>query len=427
MKVEPTSPLRLAASQASPGVHKTPDGPPKDAPAKDPDPATSADDENYDIGRDLSLFARVLRPVEGGRIVVILSIAWTLITVVSMFGQVRFNKWYGQFFDAINSKNLDAFIGTLWIFLPLVFGMLALTVGQRFLQERLKFRIREWISRDLLTAWLKPMRMYQMSFLGEAGHNPDQRIQEDTRLIGDSTADLCCGVISSTLQFIAFIGVLWSLSTTLTFPIGDHVLSIPRYMVWCALAYAVIGSGLTWLVGSPLIRLNGERYAREAELRFALVRANESAESIALHGGEKDEHKHLDGALVSVVDVMRRISTSLAQLTWITSGTGWLPMVVAAPIYFKGDLTLGNLMMVTGAFGSVQGSLRWFVDNFSRLADWRAAIHRVDLVPRGCRFVALGLRHDQDAAPGRHDLHASAALFAAGHVALCVVIPRGND
>jgi len=133
-------------------------------------------------------------------------------------------------------------------------------------------------------------------------------------------------------------------------------------------------SGLTWLVGRPLIALNGERYAREAEFRFALVRVNESGESIALHGGEKDERRYLEAALASVVDTMRRISTSLAQLTWITSGTGWLslvvPILVAAPAYFGGHLTLGGLIMVAGAFTQVQGAMRWFVDNFSRLADW---------------------------------------------------------
>ena len=138
---------------------------------------------------------------------------------------------------------------------------------------------------------------------------------------------------------------------------------------------------LTWLVGRPLIALNGERYAREAEFRFALVRVNESGESIALHGGEKDEYRHLEAALAAVVDTMRRISSSLAQLTWITSGTGWLslvvPILVAAPAYFGGALTLGGLIMVAGAFAQVQGAMRWFVDNFSRLADWRAAIHRV--------------------------------------------------
>src|SRR5674476_1213457 len=140
-------------------------------------------------------------------------------------------------------------------------------------------------------------------------------------------------------------------------------------------------SGLTWPVGRPLIALNGERYAREAEFRFALVRVNESGESIALHGGEKDEQRHLEAALAAVVDTMRRISTSLAHLTWITSGTGWLsvvvPILVAAPAYFSGRLTLGGLIMVAGAFSQVQAAMRWFVDNFSRLADWRAAVHRV--------------------------------------------------
>ena len=183
------------------------------------------------------------------------------------------------------------------------------------------------------------------------------------------------------MQIVAFVGVLWTLSAQVTFQVAGYDIAIPGYMVWCALAYAAVGSVLTWLVGRPLIALNGERYAREAEFRFALVRVNESGESIALHGGEKDEQRHLEAALAAVVDTMRRISTSLAQLTWITSGTGWLsfvvPILVAAPAYFGGALTLGGLIMVAGAFSQVQGAMRWFVDNFSRLADWRAAIHRV--------------------------------------------------
>ena len=97
--------------------------------------------------------------------------------------------------------------------------------------------------------------------------------------------------------------------------------------------------------------------------------------------GRSDEHRHLDISLMAVIDTMRRISTSLARLTWITAGTGWLslvvPILVAAPAYFGGNLSLGGLIMVAGAFSQVQWAMRWFVDNFSRLADWRAAVHRV--------------------------------------------------
>ncbi|WP_291863420.1 ABC transporter ATP-binding protein/permease [Bradyrhizobium sp.] len=334
---------------------------------------------DFNLARDLKLFARVR--AEGGRRVVVIFAVSTVVTIANMFGQVELNEWNGQFFDAVGRKDLSGFVHHLWTFLVIIAVLLALTVAQTFLQERLKFRLREWITRHLLVEWLKPLRVYQLGFAGQYGHNPDQRIQEDTRLLGDYSADLGCGMVYSLLQIAAFVGVLWALSAQVTFQVAGHDIAIPGYMVWCALGYALIGSGLTWLVGRPLIALNGERYAREAEFRFALVRVNESGESIALHGGERDEQRHLEAALAAVVDTMRRISSSLAHLTWITSGTGWLslvvPILVAAPAYFGGSLTLGGLIMVAGAFSQVQGAMRWFVDNFSRLADWRAAVHRV--------------------------------------------------
>src|SRR5450759_4419725 len=339
----------------------------------------AAPTQDFNLARDLALFARVR--ADGGRRVVAIFVASSAVTIANMFGQVRLNEWNGQFFDAVGRKDLSGFVHDLWTFLVIIAALLALTVANTFLQERLKFRLREWITRHLLVEWLKPLRVYQLSFAGQYGHNPDQRIQEDTRLLGDYTADLGCGIVYSLLQIVAFVGVLWALSAQVTFQVAGYDIAIPGYMVWCALAYASIGSGLTWLVGRPLIALNGERYAREAEFRFALVRVNESGESIALHGGEMDEQRHLEAGLAAVVDTMRRISSSLAHLTWIISGTGWLstvvPILVAAPAYFGGSLTLGGLIMVSGAFSQVQWAMRWFVDNFSRLADWRAAVHRV--------------------------------------------------
>jgi putative ATP-binding cassette transporter len=127
--------------------------------------------------------------------------------------------------------------------------------------------------------------------------------------------------------------------------------------------------------------LNADRYAREAELRFALVRVSESAESIALFGGEEDERRQLMGNLDRVITSMRRLSGALSRLTWITSGYGWIaivvPIIVASPGYFSGGLTLGGMMMVVGAFSQVQASLRWFVDQFPAIADWCATLHRV--------------------------------------------------
>ena len=39
-------------------------------------------------------------------------------------------------------------------------------------------------------------------------------------------------------------------------------------------------------------------------------------------------------------------------------------------------------MVVVGAFNQVNQSLRWFVDNFAVLAEWRASLFRVTKFPR---------------------------------------------
>ena len=152
-------------------------------------------------------------------------------------------------------------------------------------------------------------------------------------------------------------------------------------MVWAGIMYAGSASLLSYWVGRNLIGRNAERYAREADLRFSLVRVNEHIDGIALAGGEADEARRLELDLPAVLAAMRRLVTGLTNLTWVTAGYGWFtlvaPIFVAAPLYFAGDLTFGGLMMAAAAFNQVQSSLRWFVDNFSTIADWRATLLRV--------------------------------------------------
>jgi vitamin B12/bleomycin/antimicrobial peptide transport system ATP-binding/permease protein len=131
----------------------------------------------------------------------------------------------------------------------------------------------------------------------------------------------------------------------------------------------------------PLIALNAARYAREADLRFALVRVNERTESIALYGGETDEKEYLNREFDQVLSMMRRLVSGITALTWVTAGYGWFaivaPFIAASPGYFAGDMSIGGLMVAVGAFNQVQQALRWFVDNFSTIADWRATLLRV--------------------------------------------------
>lgn len=301
----------------------------------------------------------------------------------NMVGQVRLNQWQGSFFDVLGKRDIAGVGGQLVTFLAIVSILLALVVGQTWMQEMLKVRLREWLTHQLLDDWLVAGRAYRLGLAGEIGVNPDQRIEQDTRRLTELTASLGVGLFQATLLLLSFITVLWGLSAHVVFTFHGHHFTIPGYMVWCAVLYALIGSLLTWRVGLPLIGLNAELYAREANLRFALVRVSESAESIALFGGEQDERRQLSANLDQVITTMRQLSGSLSRLTWITSGYGWIaivvPVIVALPGYFSDGLSLGGLMMVVGAFNQVQGSLRWFVDQFPAIADWRATLRRVSV------------------------------------------------
>jgi putative ATP-binding cassette transporter len=305
------------------------------------------------------------------------------VVCANAIGQLLLNKWQGTFWDAVGQRDIGVFLQQLLVFAAIVAGLLVFGVAQTWLQEVVKTRLREALTRDLLGEWLQPKRAYRLHMAGEIGVNPDQRIQEDTRHLCELTADLGIGLLQASLLLISFISVLWLLSDQVVFVMNGNSFTIPGYMVWCALIYAATGSWLTWTVGRPLIRLHAERYAREADLRFALVRANESAEGIALYGGESDERRLLNASLDRVLGVMFRVARGLARLQWITAGYGWValvvPVVVASPGYFAGTLSLGGLMMVVGAFIQVQQALRWYVDQFSRIAEWRATLLRVTI------------------------------------------------
>jgi vitamin B12/bleomycin/antimicrobial peptide transport system ATP-binding/permease protein len=90
----------------------------------------------------------------------------------------------------------------------------------------------------------------------------------------DLSTDLGIGLLQSTLLLGSFITVLWTVSVSVTFSVAGWNFGLPGYMVWFALIYAGIASFGSWRVGRPLIGLNAERYAREADLRFGLVRVD---------------------------------------------------------------------------------------------------------------------------------------------------------
>ena len=313
----------------------------------------------------------------------LLGLAGALILVVgaTAYMQIRLNSWNRPFYNALTNKDMSGFLTQLGVFGVIAGILLVLNVAQMWLNQSSKVVLRQGLVNDLLDQWLTPKRAFRLSNSGPLGVNPDQRLQADAQHLTDLSTDLGIGLLQSSLLLLTFVGVLWALSRGQFLPFAGREFSPPGYLVWCALVYAGAASFVSWWVGRPLINLNAEHYAREADFRFALVRINEHIDGITLYGGEADERDGLNGIFGGVLDISWRIVNAVTRLTWVTAGYGWFtiiaPILVAAPAYFQSKMSFGELMVIVGAFNQVQNALRWFVDNFSNLADWRATLLRV--------------------------------------------------
>lgn len=303
------------------------------------------------------------------------------VILATSFGQILLNRWNQPFYDAIQRRDLQGFLHQLIVFAMIAGGLLLLNIAQQWLNQRLRLRLRETLTLDLIDQWMRPNRAFRLTHAGVIGVNPDQRMQQDAGHLSDLTTDLGVGLLQACILLASFVGVLWTLSSGFAFHIGDRTIAIPGYMVWAAFLYAGLASLISWLVGRPLIQLNSDRYAREAELRHSMVRVNEHIDAIALARGEQDEKRRLETDLGAVLTAMLRIYGAQINLGWVTDTYGWItvvaPILVASPVYFAGDLSFGGLMMAVGAFNQVHSSLRWFVNNIGGIADWRATLMRV--------------------------------------------------
>ena len=331
-----------------------------------------------------------------------------LLNLFIVFINVLLSKWYNLFYNSLQDKDVAAFGSLLFRFSWLAGLYIVAAVYQIYLNQMLQIRWRRWLTDRYLGAGLADGAYYRMQLTGSETDNPDQRISDDLRLFVTGALTLGIGGMRAVVTLVSFLGILWGLSGSVTLPIGSGV-TLPGYMVWAALAYAIAGTWLTNLIGRPLVRLNFNQQRYEADFRFGLVRFRENTEGVALYGGEADEMRNFRERFGAVVRNWWDIMRQQKRLTWFTSGYGQaaiiFPILVAAPRYFRGEIPLGALMQTSQAFGQVQDSLSFIITSYTDIAEWRAVVLRLVGFERALARVRTeaaveGVRHGADAAGG---------------------------
>ncbi len=291
------------------------------------------------------------------------------------------NKWNQAFYDSLQQKNATEFWKQIWVFCTLATFWVLVSVYKLYVAQILQMRWRNWLNRNFLNRWLKDKTYYRMELARNETDNPDQRIAEDLNKFTGDTLGLSIGLLNATVTLVTFIGILWGLSGPLKFSLLGSEISIPGYMVWGCILYALAGSLITHWIGRPLISINFFQQRYEADYRFDLVRLRENSEQVALYQGEPSEHKQLLERFNAVMGNWWRLTTANKRLGWFTFGFGQaaviFPFFLAGSRYFSGAISLGVLMQIASAFGRVQDALSWFVDNYANLAAWRATVDRL--------------------------------------------------
>jgi vitamin B12/bleomycin/antimicrobial peptide transport system ATP-binding/permease protein len=318
--------------------------------------------------------------------------AIVLLNLAAVYMLVLLNDWNRVFYDALQNKDAKVFWEQLARFTYLAFSFIIIAVYRFYMTQLLEVRWRAWMTADYLQRWLADHAFYKLElarFSAEKNSgpdlpttdNPDQRIQEDINLFTTYSISLSMGLLNAVVTLVSFVGILWSLSGAFAFTLGGASYSIPGFMVWMAVLYCVVGSVITHYIGRPQIRLNFEQQRYEADFRHHMVRVREYSESIALDKGERVERGQLDLRFAAVLKNYLELIKKQKNLVWFTNFFGQaavvFPFIVAAPRFFSGAIQLGQLMQISSAFGRVQDSLSWLVDNYSNLAAWRATTDRL--------------------------------------------------
>ena len=306
---------------------------------------------------------------------------------------VDYNTWQKMFYDTIQEMDSDSFFFYLKYWPMYMVAFIAMEVGRNYLMQYLEIKWRTWLVDDFVRRWLSGRTYYLMQIDEElsaegksAVDNPDQRITDDVRLFVSYFLNLTLGIFNAALRISSFGAVLWGLSGVIDIPLFGETVALPGYMVWLAIAYALLGTGATLWAGRPIVRLSNRQQEYEADLRFGLARLREHFESIAFYGGEQRETV---GALDRFNDVRRNFFSLMlrrVQLTWVTElhwRIGFLfPYMVAVPRIFAGEMQFGGLMQTAVAFQQVVNSLSFLVIRYyspteASIAQFQTVVHRL--------------------------------------------------
>ncbi len=312
-----------------------------------------------------------------------LTLALFALTLIQIVVAVVITEWSANLFNALEQRSMSGVLTQVGMIVLIFIANIAVTVTHFKVKRTLQLDWRNWLTAKLIAQWMSDGRHYLVTHIQSenTASNPDGRIAEDVRIATESAIDLAHSLIFCLLLLVSFSKILWTLSGVITLDFGLFEIPIHGHLVWLAMLYATAASILGWWIGRPLTQATNNRQNVEANFRFGLVNARENSLAISLVHGEHTEQKRFYELFNDIIDAWKRQTDAWSHIFMFSSGHSVLlmafPILVSAPRFVLGSISLGGLMQSAQAFQQMASALSWPVDNMAKIAEWRASVERV--------------------------------------------------
>jgi len=278
---------------------------------------------------------------------------------------VRINEWYKGFYDLLQKpeeNSISDFYDGIFLFLKLAIPYVIIYAITNYFTRLYGFRWREAITFAYMPYWKK---------VDSTVEGASQRIQEDCMNFAKIVESIGLQVVRALMLLIAFIPILWGLSSNVVIP---FLIDINGSLVYVSLVASLGGVLISWLVGIKLPGLEYNNQVVEAAFRKELVY------------GEDDRIEYAKAP--TILELFSGIKFNYHRLflhygyfdLWLimyNQSMVIVPYIVMGPGLFTGAMTLGILIQTSSAFREVQGSFSLFMQNWTRITELRSIIRRL--------------------------------------------------
>ena len=295
----------------------------------------------------------------GGSVFIIFSL------LAQTFIDVKINEWYKGFYDLLQKapeRELSEFYDGLKLFMKLAIPYVIIITITNYFTKLWAFRWREAMTFSYMPYW----RAIDAKVEGAS-----QRIQEDAMNFAKIVESLGLQVVRALMLLIAFIPILWGLSSNVIIPFFKD---ITGSLVWVSLTASLGGLIISLIVGIILPGLEYNNQKVEAAFRKELVY------------GEDDRKNYVQAP--TILQLFTGIRFNYLRLflhygyfdIWLYSYYQVMiivPYLLMGPGLFTGAMTLGVLIQTSSAFREVQSSFSLFIQNWTRITELRSIYRRL--------------------------------------------------